>query len=142
MRNAWILLAAAVMSALGRLRRRQLLGHVAGGPATALVNSMTWQDFEQLVGEAFRQRGYKVRETGGGGADAGVDLQLERDGERHLVQYKQWRAQRVGVEVIRELYGAMAAQGAAGGWVVTSGAFTEPARQFAQGRNIQLIASV
>lgn len=134
-----ILPAAAAMSALGRLRRRQLLGHVAGGPAAALVDSMNWQDFEQLLGEVFRQQGYKVRETGVGGADAGVALQLERDGQRHLVQCKQWRAQRVGLEVIRELYGAMAAQGAAGGWVVTSGAFTEPARQCVQGRNIQLI---
>ena len=134
-----ILLAGAAMSAVGRLRRRQLLDQVASGPAAAMVNSMTWQDFERLVGEAFRQRGYKVQETGGGGADNGIDLQLQRDGERHLVQCKQWRAQRVGVEVVRELYGAMAAQGAAGGWVVTSGTFTGPAREFAQGRNIELV---
>lgn len=112
-----ILLAGAAMSAVGRLRRRQLFDQVATGPAAALVNSMSWQDFERLVGEAFRQRGYRVHETGGGGADHGIDLKLERDGERHLVQCKQWRAQRVGVEVVRELYGAMAAQGAAGGWV-------------------------
>lgn len=133
-----ILLAAAAMSAARRLRRRHLHGQVATG-AAALVNSMSWQDFERLVGEAYRQRGYRVRETGGGGADNGIDLVLERDGERHLVQCKQWRAQRVGVEVVRELYGAMAAQGAAGGWVVTSGAFTGPAREFAKGRNIELI---
>jgi restriction system protein len=133
-----ILLAAAAMSGAGRLRRRRLHGQVATG-AAALVNSMSWQDFERLVGEAYRQRGYRVRETGGGGADNGIDLVLERDGERHLVQCKQWRAQRVGVEVVRELYGAMAAQGAAGGWVVTSGAFSEPAREFAKGRNIELI---
>ena len=134
-----ILLAGAAMSAFGMLRRRQLFDQAATGPAAALVNSMSWQDFERLVGEAFRQRGYRVHETGGGGADHGIDLKLERDGERHLVQCKQWRAQRVGVEVVRELYGAMAAQGAAGGWVVTSGAFTGPAREFAQGRNIELI---
>ncbi len=35
---------------------------------------MTWQDFERLVGEAFRQRGYRVAETGRGGADGGVAL--------------------------------------------------------------------
>lgn len=134
-----VLLAGAAMSAARRLRRRQLLDRVASGPAAALVNSMSWLDFERLTGEAFRRRGYVVQETGGGGADNGIDLELERDGERHLVQCKQWRAQRVGVEVVRELYGAMAAQGAAGGWVVTSGTFTGPAREFAQGRNIELI---
>ena len=64
---------------------------------------------------------------------------LSRDGERHLVQCKQWRAFRVGVDVVRELYGVMASKGAAGGFVVTSGRFTDEARSFASGRNIQLI---
>lgn len=45
----------------------------------------------------------------------------------------------VGVQIIRELYGVMAAQGAAGGYVVTSGVFTEEARRFAEGREIKLI---
>ncbi len=45
----------------------------------------------------------------------------------------------LSVNVVRELYGVMAAQGAAGGFVVTSGVFTADARSFAQGRNIELI---
>jgi len=45
----------------------------------------------------------------------------------------------VGVPVVREFFGAMAAEGAAGGYVVTSGRFTQEAKSFAQGRNIQLI---
>jgi restriction system protein len=46
----------------------------------------------------------------------------------------------VGVNVVRELYGVMAAQGAASGIVVTSGSFTPDTVDFASGRNIQLIA--
>jgi restriction system protein len=42
------------------------------------------------------------------------------------------------VSVVRELYGVMAAEGAAG-YVVTSGTFTKDARQFAAGRNVELI---
>ena len=64
---------------------------------------------------------------------------LRRGGERHLVQCKQWRAYKVGVETVRELYGVMAARGAAGSFVVTSGRFTSEATTFAQGRNIQLV---
>jgi restriction system protein len=45
----------------------------------------------------------------------------------------------VGVEAVRELYGVMAAQRMAGGFVVTSGDFTEEARAFASGREVQLI---
>lgn len=75
-----------------------------------------------LIGEFFRQQGYSVTETGGKGPDGGVDLELRKDGELHLVQCKQWQALKVSVKVVRELYGVMAAQGAAGGYVVTSGA--------------------
>ena len=41
--------------------------------------------------------------------------------------------------VVRELYGVMAAKGAAGGFVVTSGSFTEEATAFAGGRNVTLV---
>jgi restriction system protein len=100
---------------------------------------MSWREFEMLVGEGFRLKGYQVAETGGGGADGGVDLVLTKGGEKLLVQCKQWRAFKVGVDVVRELYGVMAARGATGGFVVTSGRFTEDARTFAGGRNVTLL---
>jgi restriction system protein len=59
--------------------------------------------------------------------------------EKFLVQCKQWRAFKVGVDVVRELYGVMAARGATGGFVVTSGRFTEEAINFASGRNVTLV---
>ncbi len=71
--------------------------------------------------------------------DGGVDLVLSKGGDRFLVQCKQWKAFKVGVTVVRELYGVMAARGAAGGFVVTSGRFTGEAAAFASGRNIRLI---
>jgi len=61
-----------------------------------VLDGMTWHQFERLVGEAFRLQGYTVTETGGGGADGGVDLALTRGGEKFLVQCKQWRAFKVG----------------------------------------------
>jgi len=80
-----------------------------------------------------------VTETGGGGADGGIDLALKKEGETFLVQCKQWKALKVGVTTVRELYGVMAAEGATGGFVVTSGVFTDEARAFATGRNIELM---
>jgi hypothetical protein len=56
-----------------------------------------------------------------------------------LVQCKQWRALKVGVGVVRELYGVMSARGATGGFVVTSGQFTDDAISFASGRNVKLV---
>jgi restriction system protein len=110
----------------------------AGGKST--IDELSWREFEQLVGESFRQRGFSVRETGGGGADGGVDIVLSRGTDRYFVQCKQWKARQVGVVPVRELYGVMTAGNAAGGYVVTSGVFTDEARRFAEGREIELIA--
>ena len=97
---------------------------------------MSWREFEMLVGEAFRLQGYSVTETGGGEPDGGIDLTLTKGTEKFLVQCKQWKAYKVSVDVVRELYGVMAAKDAAGGFVVTSGRFTDDARKFAEGRNV------
>nr|WP_309476970.1 restriction endonuclease [Trinickia acidisoli] len=66
-------------------------------------------------------------------------MTLRKGSEVFLVQCKQWRAFKVSVIVVRELYGVMAAKGAAGGFVVTSGVFTRDAHEFAEGKNIELI---
>ena len=132
-------LAAAVVSASQRRQRHDLVASVAQGRAPDVLDGMSWQEFELLVGEAFRLQGYEVAEIGGGGPDGGVDLVLRKDREKFLVQCKQWKAFKVGVQVVRELYGVMAAKGAAGGFVVTSGSFTEEAIAFASGRNVRLI---
>ncbi|HSV71786.1 MAG TPA: restriction endonuclease [Methylibium sp.] len=100
---------------------------------------MSWQQFEPLVGQAFHLRGNRVAETGNDGADGGVDLVLTKDGDQVLGQCKQWRACKIGVTVMRELYGVMAARSAAAGIVVTSGRLTDDATDFATGRNIRLI---
>ncbi|MDP4300025.1 restriction endonuclease [Leptothrix discophora] len=132
-------LAGAGLSAWRRRERRQLMADVVQARSADAVDGLSWQQFEQLVGEGFRQQGYRVTETGGGGADGGVDLVLTKGTEKFLVQCKRWRAQRVGVDVVRELYGVMAARGATGGYVVSSGRYTDDALAFAQGRNVRLI---
>lgn len=138
-----ICLGGAGMSAWRRRERQKLVIDVAQSKASDALDGMSWREFEMLVGEGFRLQGYQVVETGGGGPDGGVDLVLTRPGknggEKFLVQCKQWRAFKVGVGVVRELYGVMAAKGATGGFVVTSGRFTEDAISFASGRNVTLV---
>lgn len=75
----------------------------------------------------------------GGGADGGVDLRLRKDGLLTLVQCKQRRKGKVGLPVIRELLGAMTAESANKGMLVTTSAFTSEAITFAQNQGIQLI---
>jgi restriction system protein len=135
----FVCLLGAALSAWGRSKREKLFSDAGAGESVSALNGMSWQEFEMLVGEAFRKGGFSVAETGGGGADGGVDLVLRKDGEKYLVQCKQWKAYKVGVQVVRELYGVMAASGAVGGFVVTSGVFTQEAKDFASGRNIELV---
>lgn len=133
-----ILLLGALASVLGQAKRKRLLRDAAAATESHATKSLSWREFEMLVGEAFRQQGYTVAETAEG-ADGGVDLELKKGGELHLIQCKQWRAYKVGVGVVRELYGVMAARGAVGGFVVSSGTYTKDAEEFARGRNIELI---
>jgi restriction system protein len=128
----------ALFSILARRKRRNLLTSITT-PGGNTLASISWREFELLVGEALRRQGFAVQESGGNGPDGGVDLIARKDGEKYLVQCKQWRSMQVGVPVVRELYGAMAAEGAVGGFVITSGQFSKPARDFAAGRNVQLI---
>lgn len=132
------LVIGAVVSAIGRLKRRALLQNTATATSPGAAKSLSWQEFEMLIGEMFRNQGFSVKETAKG-ADGGVDLELRKADELSLVQCKQWRATKVGVSVVRELFGVMAARGAVHGYVVTTGGFTSEARKFAQGRNITLI---
>lgn len=100
---------------------------------------MSWQQFELLVGEAFRQSGYRVIDGGDTGADGGVDVHLSKDGKKYFVQCKHWKTRKVGVAIVRELYGVIAGAGVKGGFVVTSGDFTEEAKAFAKGKQLGLI---
>jgi restriction system protein len=126
-------------AAVSYLKRRQLIGLLDEARTGRNVASINWQQFEQLVGEGFRQRGFRVSERGGASPDGGVDLELTKSGKRYLVQCKQWRSRQVGVSVIRELCGVMTTEQAQGGFVVTSGQFAREAIEFAERSHIELI---
>ncbi len=132
-------LIAAAISAWRRKQRRELIAGVSEAESADALDGISWREFEILVGESYRQQGYQVAELGGAGPDGGVDLVLTKGNEKFFAQCKQWKAYKVGVTTVRELYGVMAAKGATGGFVVTSGRFTTDAVEFAQGRNIELV---
>lgn len=137
---AWLALGAcwfgALISYFKQRQRKRLLDTQTGLDS---VRAMSWQQFEMLVGEAFRRQGYGVQETGLGGADGGIDLVLRKAGAVTLVQCKQWRSRQVSVNVVREMYGLLAHHGASAVKIVAVGSYTDDARRFAQGKPIELI---
>jgi len=103
------------------------------------IRQLPWRQFESIVGEAFRRRGFAVMENAVDGPDGGIDLVLRKDDAKFYVQCKQWKDTKIGVKPIRELYGVIAAGDAAGGFFVASGEYTTDARDFARKCAIELI---
>jgi restriction system protein len=103
------------------------------------IATLSPRDFERLIGEAFRERGFQVTGFGSRGAEGAADLALVKTGERFLVQFKHWRKHEVGVLAVRELKTALDAVGAQGGYVLTAGEFTREAREFVRRTRIELI---
>lgn len=137
---SWMLLAgcwiAAGVSFRNSRKRKQLLERQTGLDSLA---RMHWREFEMLVGEAFRRRGYLVEETGLGGKDGGIDLIVSKNGRREIVQCKQWRNRIVRASTVREMWGLADHHRADAAHIVCIGDFTADASEFARGKPIELI---
>jgi len=95
---AGIFIFTAAISAYHAWRRGELLDRQT---SVKSIKAVSWKEFEYLVSEAYRRQAYSVQENTGGGADGGVDLVLRRDGERILVQCKNWKSSKVGASTVR-----------------------------------------
>lgn len=139
----WILPQIVLGTLLGpfrRFKRTQIARKVASArSAKKALQALTWEEFEVLTAEIFREQGYKVENTVSG-ADGGVDVIAKRKAETYLIQCKHWSS-RVGVAIIREMAGIVAASGATGGYVVASGGFTLDAIDFARSAGVELMAA-
>lgn len=125
----------SIQSAAFARRRAQLLDRHQD---LASIKRLSWQDFEQIVSEAYRRLGYAVEEIGQGGADGGVDLVLSREGKKALVQCKRWNSS-VGAPVAREMFGLLVHHGADSVKIVCASGFTKEARAFSEGKPIELV---
>lgn len=92
--------------------------------------------FEEWLADFFRARGYKAKTTPRTG-DYGVDLVLERDGQRTVVQAKRWKG-KVGPTAVQEIYAGKAHYGADAALVVTNSRFTVEARRLAKSTGVVL----
>jgi len=102
------------------------------------LSALTPVEFEQWCAHQLRALGYTVRHVGAQG-DHGIDLFAEKDGELTVVQCKRFTGRRsVGEPQIRDLFGAMHAEGAVRAIVITAGYFTEEARAWARAKPIEL----
>lgn len=133
---AFLLLIPAPFALWNSWQRRQRLERQT---SIDTIRELNWRHFEQLVADSYRRKGYRVSENRTPGPDGGIDLRVWQDEALTLVQCKHWRAQKVGVSTVRELYGVMTAENATAGAVVCTGTYTQQARYFARDKKIDLI---
>ncbi len=99
------------------------------------VRGMSWGDFSRAVEEAYRRDGFTVNRLSG----AEADFEVIKAGRIGLVSCKRWKAARVGIEPLRDLYAARRAREAHECTYVGVGEFSANALAFAKEKNIRLL---
>jgi restriction system protein len=95
-------------------------------------------EFEAWTAMMFQLMGYRVEDTQAV-ADHGIDLIVNNERlQLGLVQCKRYRGT-VGEATVRDLYGTMMHENADFGWLVTTGAVSRQAREWAQGKPMELL---
>lgn len=103
------------------------------------LRDMDWFQFEKVVGHVYRKLGYTVTRRGGANPDGGIDLIVEKDGQRSAIQCKQWKTWNVGVKAVRELLGALTDAGISKGTFITLRGYTGEAKQLAGKHDIEML---
>lgn len=101
-----------------------------------IVDKMSREEFERFLLVHFENLGYKGKLTPLTN-DYGADLILSREEEKIVVQAKRWN-QKVGIEAIQQVIGAIGYYNAQKGIVVTNSYFTPNAYKLAKVNNIEL----
>jgi ssDNA-binding Zn-finger/Zn-ribbon topoisomerase 1 len=94
------------------------------------------QRFQELMWLLFRKLGWEVKETPFS-QDGGSDGLLIRGATSMILQCKRYRKD-IGEPTIRDLYGTYTHLKANGAILVTTGRISDPAKKFAQDKNIEM----
>lgn len=124
------------LSSRERLLRRRRLEQAS--TAHRLLTLMP-DEMADMAAELYRLQGYLVTENKRPDQeDGGVDFEIAKQGQTWLAQVKHWR-QEVSVREVRELWGVVASEGAAGAILIGTSGFTERAREFSAGKDLTLV---
>lgn len=96
------------------------------------VDSMSGKQFEKLVGEIFRLRGYTIKFTPASG-DYGVDIIASKNGNKIAIQCKRYDSKsKIGNEDILKLSGGQRYYSADSAMLITTSKVTKMAREAAK----------
>jgi len=116
---------------------KQLRAPSAGRIAKTLerLAAMPREGFTAALEAGWKREGYEVSRADG----AQFDLELRREGKVSLVVCRRWKAERTGVEPLRELHAAGREREAHELIYVAAGEITAQARAFAEEKKLRLV---
>ena len=140
-----VLVLSAILWMNRFIKIRRLKSMAAEAANTGTVANLDPTEFEDVVAAGMATNGFVVQRTREG-ADGGIDLIVDLDDKRYLVQCKHYQSGQIGVDPMRAFFGVMKdyrygpehGLEAAGGYFITSGKFTQEAQAFAAGKPIFL----
>lgn len=106
-----------------------------------LIQDIEWKRFEELSTAYYLEKGIRAEATPLG-ADGGIDIKLYQDDSgkpTSIVQCKAWNSRMVGVKEIREFLGVLTHEKIAKGFYMTSGEYSDDAKETAKANRITLI---
>jgi restriction system protein len=103
------------------------------------LRKIDWFQFEKLVAAVYELEGYTVQPVGGAKPDGGVDLLIEKEGIKSVVQCKHWKHATIREKELREFLGTLTDTSISSGIFVTLRGFTKYAEAFAQKNRIVLV---
>ncbi|GEL77816.1 restriction endonuclease [Tenuibacillus multivorans] len=109
--------------------------------ASTLFIKQTPFEFEDFVGNIIKKKFNGHVYTSAKSHDYGVDFEHHIDGDIYLGQVKVYKHD-VGFEPVALIHSNMIKNEAKGGYVITTGSFTDAAQKYAQDLNIQLIDGI
>ncbi|GHA04833.1 hypothetical protein GCM10008090_12890 [Arenicella chitinivorans] len=110
--------------------------------STELIGQLEWRVFEKLCTRLWELKGFNAKETQTG-ADGGVDFYLYANTTQQkigAVQCKSWGKKQIGVSVIRELQGVVAAEQLKLGLLMYTGQLSKDAQNFLQQPSVSIKA--
>jgi len=99
------------------------------------LSALSADEFTRALEEGYRREGYAVARLNG----ARADLELTRGAHTTLVACRRWKAQRTGIEPLRELDAERRAREANECAYVAAGEITDTARAFASEKAIRIV---
>ncbi len=126
---------------LRTVRRAPPADSILSELSPAALRRLRSADVVRGVGRAFEARGYQVVESGqtGARADGVLDIELRKERQTLLVSCKHWKAARIDAAEVGAFCAVLKARRAEGGFMVSTGRFSQAAQVEARTANLALI---